>query len=111
MDWTKPLDAFAAALLLGVTNMAIVNYLAEPVRKRYPELDLWWLLYVALGTGSVIGWFANVNLFAEIIPTMEPLAGKILTCVLIGGGSKLLHDVFDRDRGDVTTYNIYPKRE
>jgi len=111
MDFMKPLGVFAAALLLGVVNMSIVDYLAEPVRKRYPKLDLWWLLYVALGTGGAIGWFANINLFADMIPTMEPLAGKILTCALIGGGAKLMHDIFDRDRGDVTTYNIYPKRE
>jgi len=107
MDFTKPLGVFAAALLLAVANKAIVDYLAGPVRKRFPDIDLWWLLYVSLGTGFAMGWFANINLFAELIPTMAPLAGKILTCVITGGGASLLHDIFDGN--GATVYNIYPK--
>lgn len=104
----QPLGVFAAAVLLAVVNMSIVDYLAEPVRRKYPDLDLWWLLYVALGTGGVIGWFANLNLFLELIPSMDPLAGRILTCVLIGGGSSLLHKVFKGTTAE-TVVKMYRK--
>ena len=88
------MDAFTNGVFLAAMNTSIVNYLAEPVRQRWPDLDLWWLLYVALGTGFAISWFAGVNLFADVIAN-EVLA-RVLSGFLVGGGSSLLHNVFDR---------------
>jgi hypothetical protein len=102
----KPLAPLAAALLLAIANMSIVEYLATPFKKKFTEVDFWWLLFVALGTGSVIGWFANIDLFSDLIPTMEPLAGKILTSVLIGGGASLIHNVFNGKAAD-TVVKLY----
>jgi len=87
-------QALALGLLLAVANRAIVNYLADPVRKRFPDLDLWWLVYVALATGFAIAWFAPANLFAEVVPNIW--VGRILSGALIGGGASLIHDVFDK---------------
>ena len=88
------MDALTNGLFLAAVNTAVVNYLAEPVRQRYPELDLWWLLYVALATGFVISWFAGVNLFETQIA--NELLGRILSGILVGGGSSLIHNVFDQ---------------
>lgn len=93
------MDVLANGVFLAAVNTAVVNYVAEPVRKRFPEADLWWLLYLALATGFAIAWFAGVNLFAEQIPN-EAL-GRILSGILVGGGSSLIHDVFDRPGGEV----------
>ena len=84
----------AIALFLAVANQKIIDYLAAPVRQKWPELDLWWLVYVALFTGAVMAWFAKINLFIEYVP--HDLAGRVLTCIVVGGGSSLLHDIFDR---------------
>lgn len=88
------MDELIIALFLAVANKSIVDYLAAPIRQKYPKLDLWWLVYVALATGGFIGWFSGVNLFAAYIPVPE--LGRILTAILVGGGSSLIYDVFDR---------------
>lgn len=93
------MDNFATGLFLAVVNMAIINYLAAPVREKKPEFDLWFLVYVALLTGFLISWFAGVNLFEGHIVNV-PL-GRILSGILVGGGSSLIHDVFDRPGGEV----------
>lgn len=87
------------AFLLAVANKAIIGYLAEPIRKKYPNLDLWWLTYVSFGTGVLIGYLANVNLFEAT--GLVGLSGRILTACVIGGGASLIHDVFDN--ADVRT--------
>lgn len=88
------MDVLANGVFLAVTNTAIINYLAEPARQRKPEIDLWWLLYVALITGFLIAWFAQVNLFVAQIP--NEVLGRILSGILVGGGSSLIHNVFDQ---------------
>lgn len=92
--WPLAIVQFVEALLLSVVNSKIIDYIAEPVRKRFPHTDLWWLIYVSLATGAAIGWFAQINLFSQIVP--NALLGRILTSVLIGGGGSLLHDIFDK---------------
>jgi len=82
------------AFLLAVANNAIIDYIADPVRKHYPNIDLWFLPYIALATGFVIGYLADINLFT-IAPGLTGSAGRVLTAAVIGGGSKLLHDITD----------------
>ena len=83
---------FPLAVLLAVVNRALVDYLAAPIKQKYPDHDLWYLVYASFVTGGAIGWLAGVNLFAAI-PTMPDILGRILTAACIGGGANLLHDV------------------
>lgn len=46
------MEAVAVALFLAVANKAIIDYLVAPVRQRWPDFDMWWLVYVALATGG-----------------------------------------------------------
>jgi len=92
--WPLAIAQFVEALFLAVVNSKIIDYIAEPIRKKFPKADLWWLIYVSLATGAVVGWFAQINLFAEIVPNV--LLGRVLTSILIGGGGSLLHDIFDK---------------
>ncbi len=94
--WGLAVEQLVVALLLAVTNSKIVDYVAEPVRKKFPNADLWWLVYVSLVTGACIGWFGEINLFADIVPNV--LLGRVLSSVLIGGGASLIHDVFDKEQ-------------
>lgn len=89
------METLTVGIFLAGVNKALVDYIAAPIRKRYPDLDLWWFVYVALVTGATLAWFANVNLFTTYIP--DALVGRIVTCILIGGGSSLIHDVFQRE--------------
>ncbi len=89
-----PIDALVVGTLLAVVNSKLIDYLAAPLRQKFPNLDLWWLLYVSLATGFAIGWFGNVNLFSDYIESV--LLGRILSSLLVGGGSSLIYDVFDK---------------
>jgi hypothetical protein len=90
------------AFLLAVANKAIISYLADPLRKRFPDLDLWWLTYVSFGTGVLIGYLSNVNLFEST--GLVGISGRILSACVIGGGASLLHDIFDHQ--DVRTITV-----
>ncbi len=94
--WGLAVEQLVVALLLAVTNSKIVDYVAEPVRKKFPNADLWWLVYVSLVTGACIGWFGEINLFAGVVPSV--LLGRVLSSILIGGGASLLHDIFDKEQ-------------
>ena len=90
------LDAvFPLAVLLAVVNRAIIDYLAAPIRQKFPDHDLWYLVYISFVVGGVIGWLSGVNLFSEI-STMPLVLGRILTAASIGGGANLLHDLAKR---------------
>jgi hypothetical protein len=90
------------AFLLAVANKAIISYLADPLRKKFPNLDLWWLTYVSFGTGVLIGYLSNVNLFEST--GLVGISGRILSACVIGGGASLLHDIFDHQ--DVRTITV-----
>ena len=87
------MEPLAIALLLAIANQKIIDYLFAPVRQKFPDLDMWWVLYVALASGFALGWFSEVNLFAQYIPAVT--AGRVISAVLVGGGASLIHDIFD----------------
>lgn len=88
------METLTIGLFLAAVNTKIIDWLAEPVRRKFPDVDTWWLLYVAAVTGFVLAWLAGVNLFAAQIENV--LLGRILSGLLVGGGSSLIHDVFDQ---------------
>jgi len=89
------MEALSVALFLAIANKAIVDYLVEPVKKKFPDVDYWFLVYVALVTGGFVGWISQANVFAAYIP--DVLAGRVLTSILVGGGASLIHNVFDKE--------------
>lgn len=80
-------------LFLATMNKAIVDYLSAPIKQRWPEFDTWWLLYVSMATGIGLGWLAKINLFIDLVT--NGTAGIILTGILVGGGSNLIHGIFN----------------
>lgn len=83
------------AVVIGfmVLSNRLVAALITPIFDKY-ELDKFWLMYVAWIISGVLVWLAQLNLFADFIP--NPLIGHILTAVVAGGGSNLLHDLTDK---------------
>jgi len=88
------MESLTVGLFLATINTKCIDFLAAPVRKQFPDLNLWWLLYLALATGAAIAWVAGVNLFAAYIS--DEILGRVLSCVLVGSGSSLIHDIFDK---------------
>lgn len=91
----------AVAFLLAVANKAIVDYLANPIRQRFPDVDLWFLSYVAFILGALLGFLAEINLFA-VAPGLTGIPGRVLTAAVIGGGAGLIHDIIDHEDVDAT---------
>jgi uncharacterized BrkB/YihY/UPF0761 family membrane protein len=87
------LQALTVALFLSLVTNRIIQALVEPVKLKWPSLDLWWLIYVGWGLGGLLAWLANINLFTGVLPQLDPLAGRVLTAVVTGGGANLIADV------------------
>lgn len=86
------METLSIALFLSVVVRSFLDYIAEPIRTKFPTLDLWWFNYLAIVLGGVIGWLAELNLFAGYFGNI--VLGRIMTALLIGGGAKLINDVF-----------------
>lgn len=95
------MSEFAVALFLAVTVKTILDYVAQPLRRKYPDLDLWWFDYVALLCGGAVAWLVGIDLFDAFVPV--PWLSRLLTALVVGGGAKLLNDVF----GDAPTLKIF----
>ncbi len=95
MDSTAAV-VLAQLVLVSGANFALVNYLIKPFKDTIPENSQKWLVYVPLVTGAIVTWFTGRNLFTEIVPTMNPLAGQIFTAVLAGCGNDVLYNLFGR---------------
>jgi hypothetical protein len=88
-------SVWTTAILLAVLNKTLIDYLFAPIRQKFPDHDLWYVVYIAFFTGGALGLIAGVNLLSDIA-TMPELAGRILTGALIGGGANMLYDIAKR---------------
>ena len=72
-----------------------IEYPRSHSKRHYIEPDRWWLVYVSLVAGCAVGCFAGVNAFEGLIPV---LVGRIVTALLVGGGSQIVHAVVNKAR-------------
>jgi hypothetical protein len=88
---------FTRAMARDGSHLAGDRLPAQPelIEKALPELDRWWLIFVSLAAGGVLGWFSKINLFEGLIPV---LVGRIVTSLLVGGGSQIVHTVVNKAR-------------
>ena len=88
-------DTQVLGIVIGMMVLAnrLVDALVTPLFDKY-GWDHFSLMYVAWIVSGVFVWLSGVNLFTAYIPNV--LIGKILTAIVAGGGSNLLHDLVDR---------------
>ena len=86
--------ALQIALFLVVVTERLTEAIVAPVKKRFPALDFWWMVYVSWVVGGALVFLAGVNLFEGVFENV--LIGQILSAVVGGGGANLLHDLFDK---------------
>ena len=89
-----PIAALVLAGLLSTINTGVVDMIKRPLEQKRPEWDLWWFVYVGMVSGFAIGWLAQVNLLATVVP--NEILGRVLSALLVGGGSSLIYKVFGR---------------
>lgn len=81
----------ALALALTLVNNRLIEYFVTPIFLRQ-GWDKGLILYVSAGTGLVLALLANVDLFMPGL-WVHPLVSKILSSIIIAGGSNLIHDI------------------
>jgi len=81
-----------ALALAYLSEVLVEHFVGKPLEEKYPDLDRWWLIYVALGVGGCIAWFVGMNIFGDLMPE---LLGRILTAIIVGGGSELIHKIVE----------------
>jgi hypothetical protein len=90
-------DADILAVVIGFMVLAnrLVEMLITPLFEHY-SWDKFPLMYIAWGFAGALVALSGVNLFAGIMP--NPIVGQVLTAVVAGGGSNLLHDLVDQNK-------------
>ena len=97
-------DIVTLGVVIGMMVLAnrLVAALVTPLFDKY-GWDKFWLMYPAWILAGVFVWFTGLNLFATFIP--NELIGKILTAIVAGGGSNLLHDLTDKPSNLIAVFN------
>lgn len=87
------LFAIMALGILAVVAEGLVEYLIEPIWKRF-GLDTFWLRYWAWAVAAILVILAGnrANAFSTLLP--YSWAGLILSAVIAGRGSSWLHQIF-----------------
>jgi hypothetical protein len=90
-------------LLAFIVEVLVEHLVGKPMEVAAPGVDRWWLIYVALVAGVALGWFSGVNIFGDVLPAT---VGRVLTAVLIGGGSPLIHSVVNKARNPYASIDM-----
>jgi len=98
-------DIVTLGVVIGMMVLAnrLVAALVTPLWDKY-GWEKFWLMYPAWILAGVFVWFTGLNLFAAFIP--NELIGKILTAIVAGGGSNLLHDLTDKPDNLAAVFNM-----
>jgi len=79
------------AFFVALANERLVEVFVAVWFKRY-GLDGWWLVPISWVTGGLLMFGTGINLFEWLFPVKW--VGVLLSAVVVGGGSNMLHQVF-----------------
>lgn len=98
------------ALFLAMVNERVVEFVVRPFveallrRAGQPKEEAAKVMpYVAAGMGGLISWGFGLDLFAPLAAAvgLEPATWvtRLLTALVVAGGSNLLHDLWPSGQG------------
>ena len=98
-------DIVTLGVVIGMMVLAnrLVAALVTTLFDKY-GWDKFWLMYPAWIVAGVFVWYTGLNLYATFIP--NELIGKILTAIVAGGSSNLLHDLTDKPDNLMAVFNM-----
>ena len=85
------LEVFAQLLILSIVTTKLIDWFIKPVFLKL-KWDTWWLTYVSLVIGGLVGWATGLNAFPGFLPQWIWL-GRVITAIAFGGGPTLLFDL------------------
>lgn len=86
-----------AAIFLALVNERVITYFITPLFEKFWQDGQWLLLYISAVTGGLLSFAAGIDLMSGVGIQLAHPVNLIVTAVLVGGGSNLLHDVFFSD--------------
>lgn len=97
-------DPAQLALLFGIATIAngIIEAIVKPLFEKF-ELDNFWLMYAAWFVAGVLSFLANLNIFGGVFASA--IVGQVLTAVIAGRASNILHDLSDQ-KSNIVIANI-----
>jgi hypothetical protein len=90
------MSGLVLALFLSLLNNRIVDFFFGQLWDKL-KWDRFYLMYVAAVTGMVISILARVQLLAGVGVDIGYWPDVILSGLIVGGGSNLIHDIFDKE--------------
>lgn len=84
------IESVAGVGLVALLSTKLVEAIIYPIWDKF-TLDKFWLLYVGLVFGGLLGWFTPINVFPMFEP---PVVGKAITCLACGLGSSFVYDIW-----------------
>jgi hypothetical protein len=81
----------ALAVFVALMNERLVEVFIAKWFEHY-KLDGFWLVPISWVTGGLIMAGTATNLFSWLFPS--EIIGRIMTAIVVGGGSNMLHMVF-----------------
>ncbi len=88
------MDAIATALFLALVNERAIEYFIAPLFDKFIPAGRWAIVYIALVTGGLLSFWAEVDLLAVGGVTLPYPVNLVVSAILVGGGATLLHRVF-----------------
>jgi len=83
-----------AAIFLALVNERIITYFITPLFGKFWGEGQWLLLYISAITGGALSFAAGIDLMAGTGIELAYPVNLVVSAILVGGGSNLLHDVF-----------------
>ena len=98
-------DPSVLAMLLGISVLAnaIIEALITPIFEKY-NLDKFWLMYIAWVVAGVLTFLGGINLFEAVFAS--PMVGLVLTAIIAGRASNILHDLTDKQDDLLPVFNM-----
>jgi len=86
-------EALALSIAAAWLVMQFVEEIIKPFWDKF-ELDSFYLKYVAMAVGAVVGWFTGLNAFPVF--ATAPVVGQVLTSLAIGLGPSFIYNLVDK---------------
>ena len=83
-----------AAIFLALVNERVITYFITPLFDKFWKDGRWVLLYISAITGGLLSFVAGIDLLTGVGISLSYPVNLIVSAILVGGGSNLLHDVF-----------------
>ena len=89
-----------AAIFLALVNERVITYFITPLFEKFWPEGKWLLLYISALTGGLLSFAAGIDLMGMTGIGLVYPVNLIVSAILVGGGSNLLHDVFFSNGGE-----------